>query len=103
VRRRQIARLDRLKRRIVVVSALSFAALFGLVSQHTAGSGKRRAVGSGWRAPRSAPKQVRFFDEHSDGFAFADPVPGTRPAQGSAGGAVPPPPPPPPVAQTTVS
>jgi hypothetical protein len=103
MRRRQTARLDRLKRRIVLASAFWFVTLFALASQHVVGSGKRRVLGPVRRAPRTAPKQVRFFDERGDGFSFADPAPPATPARGSVRAAVPPPPPPPPVAQTTVS
>jgi hypothetical protein len=73
VRRRQTARLDRLKRRIAIVSTLAFGTLFGLAAQHTVGSGKRRAVAAVRRVPPVAQRAVSFFDELDGGFAFADP------------------------------
>lgn len=98
VRRRQAARLDRLKRRIGAASALSFAALFGLAAQHAGGSNKHRTSTVTRTPPRAEQTKVHFFDAGGDGYAFADPSApqsGQQQAQSAA--------PPPPVAQTSVS
>jgi hypothetical protein len=99
VRERQAARLDRLKRRIVLASTLGFAALFGLAAQHAVGSTKRRVVAPTHRPARAAPARAHFFDDGGDGFAFADPQSsadlGASPAVSPVA--------PPPVAQTSVS
>jgi hypothetical protein len=99
VRERQAARLSRLKRRIVFISTLCFATVFGLAAQHAAGSSKPRILASTRRAPRVARPKVHFFDEQGAGYAFADPQtpsdlgPTANPATVA----------PPPVAQTSVS
>jgi hypothetical protein len=99
VRRRQSARLDRLKRRIGAASVLSFAALFGLAAQHAVGSNKHRAVTVPRTATRSEQAKAPFFDERGGGFAFADPTaPQSDQQQQQQPSA-----PPPPVAQTSVS
>jgi hypothetical protein len=107
VRRRQAARLDRLKRRIGLASVLSFAALFGLAAQHAVGSTKHRAATVARTPPRSQQTKVHFFDETGEGYAFADPTaPQSDQSQSQQQQQQPqqqPTAPPPPVAQTSVS
>ena len=101
-RRRQRARLSVLRQRVVVVSALGFTAFYGLATQHALGSSKRRAAAARQQAV-AAQATATFFDQHDDGFAFAD---GATPAatSGSTGTATPTPvAQPPAVAQTNVS
>ena len=102
VRRRQGARLDRLKRRIGLASVLSFAALFGLAAQHAVGAAKHRASTVARTAPRSQQAKVHFFDETGEGYAFADPS-APQPNQAQQSAAPQQPAAPPPVAQTSVS
>jgi hypothetical protein len=92
VRRRQFARVSLLKRRSAIASVLGFAALLGLVAQHTVKGASSQSTSPSPSAQRRAT--TTFFDQRSDGFAFDDQ------ASGLVAGAVPPPPP---VTQTSVS
>lgn len=77
-----------------MASALGFAALFGLVTQHVV---KGASAGTAATpSPRSATaNNTPFFDANDSGFAF-DEGSGSTQAQSAAA-------PPPPVAQTSVS
>lgn len=92
VRRRLLTRASSLKRRSAVASVLGFAALFGLVGQHTV-KGSSNAGASPLPSAPTRATTTTFFDERSQGFSFDD--------EGSAiaGSAAPPPP----VTQTSVS
>jgi len=93
-RRRQNARLAVLKRRTAVASALGFAALFGLVTQHVVKGASAGTTAT--PSPRSATaNNVPFFDANASGFAFDEGSGATAPQSAAA--------PPPPVAQTSVS
>jgi hypothetical protein len=70
-RRRQDGRLARLRGRIVVVSSLGFATLFGLAANHSVAASKHAATRPVGRAESPRPA-TRFFDEQADGFAFDD-------------------------------
>ena len=92
VRRRHFARASLLKRRSAIASVLGFAALFGLAAQHTVkGSSSKATQPSAVTRARAA--STTFFDQRSDGFAFADGQVGGAGLEPSS----------PPVTQTSVS
>ena len=99
-RRRQLARLDLLKRRVTVASALGFAAVFGLAAQHAVKHATRTATGSGVRATASTAPTT-YFDEGSSDFSFGSDEGAQSVPQGQASSA--PAPSSPPVAQSSVS
>jgi hypothetical protein len=95
VRRRHYARLALLKKRTTIASALGFAALFGLVTQHAV---KGASAGTtAQRASRTATRATSFFDATASGFAFDE---GSGSAQSSSTTTAPQQPP---VAQSSVS
>ena len=91
VRRRHFARASLLKRRSAIASVLGFAALFGLAAQHSVKGASGASHASATTAARATP--TTFFDQRSDGFAFADGQSGDASVLPS----------PPPVTQTSVS
>ena len=104
-RRRAENRVSLLRRRLAVVSATAFVAFFVLAAQHAVGTTKRRVAMVTGRRVEAAPAVVTYFDQHDDGYAFADAAPAApAPAdQSSSSSAAQPPLPPPPVAQTSAS
>ena len=94
-RRRQNARLALLKRRTVVASALGFAALFGLVTQHVVKSASAGTTATPLRPSATASNNTPFFDANASGFAFDEDSGSAQPQSAAA--------PPPPVAQTSAS
>ena len=94
-RGRQNARLSLLKRRTAVASALGFAVLFGLVTQHVVKGASAGTAATPSRRSATASNNTPFFDANASGFAF-DEGSGSAPPQSAAA-------PPPPVAQTSVS
>jgi hypothetical protein len=95
-RRRQNARLALLKRRTAVASALGFAALFGLVTQHVVKGASAGTAAAPSRRSGTASSSVPFFDANPSGFAFDEGSESAQPQSGASS-------PPPPVAQTSVS
>lgn len=94
-RGRQNARLALLKRRTAVASALGFAVLFGLVTQHVVKGASTGTAATPSRRSATPSNNTPFFDANASGFAF-DEGSGSAPPPSAAA-------PPPPVAQTSVS
>ena len=92
-RRRHLARVDHLKRRITIASVAGFAALFALAAQHVVRVVTGTASGS-TRSDASTGAPRTFFDQSGGGFSFDDAAPTFSQDLGSA---------PPPVAQSSVS
>jgi hypothetical protein len=92
VRRRHFARASLLKRRSAIASVLGFAALFGLAAQHSVKGASSKATQASAVTP-ARTTTTTFFDQRSDGFAFADGQVGGASVESS----------PPPVTQTSVS
>ena len=101
-RRRQLARLDLLKRRVTVASALGFAAVFGLAAQHAVKHATRTASGSGATRATASTAPTTYFDEGSSDFSFGSDEGAQSVPQGQASSA-PAAPSSPPVAQSSVS
>jgi hypothetical protein len=100
-RRRQLARLDLLKRRVTVASALGFAAVFGLAAQHAVKHATRTASGSGATRATASTAPTTYFDEGSSDFSFGSEEGAQSVPQSQASSA--PAPSSPPVAQSSVS
>jgi hypothetical protein len=94
VRKRNLARADRVKRRVTAASLLGFAALFGLAAQHVVrgATASARQTASTSRQASSAP--TAYFDQSDAGFSFGDPAVQAQPAVDTA---------PQPMAQSSVS
>ena len=94
VRKRNLARAERVKRRVTAASLLGFVALFGLAAQHVVrgASASTRQAPSTSRQASSAP--TTYFDQSDGGFSFGDPAAQAQPAVDTA---------PQPMAQTSVS
>jgi hypothetical protein len=76
VRKRTLARAERLKRRLTVASALGFAAFFALSAQHVLRGAAATKVKAGTATQRDAltGATTTYFDQNDDGFSFATPA-----------------------------
>lgn len=94
VRKRNLVRAERVKRRVTVASLLGFVAFFGLAAQHVvrgASASTRQTTPTGRQATSAS---TTYFDQSDSGFSFGDPVAQAQPAVDAA---------PQPMAQSSVS
>lgn len=76
MRKRTLARADRLKRRLTVASVLGFAAFFALSAQHVlrGASATKAKASTTTQRDALAGASTTYFDQRDDGFSFATPA-----------------------------